>query len=129
MKPLNKPFICGIAGDSGVGKSTLTGLLIDIIGKRLIVVLNGDDMHKWERGHKNWQIFTPLNPRSNKIHLDYEQLYALRKGEMIERVRYSHKTGRFTRPVKIAPNKFIVLQGLHPFQDRKSTRLNSSHRL
>lgn len=110
-----KAFMLGIGGDSGVGKSTLTEGLSDLIGEKQIVILNGDDSHKWERGNKNWQLFTHLDPKANYIHKDVEHLYALAEGNTIERVTYNHKNGKFSNSTKIEKNQFILFQGLHPF--------------
>jgi uridine kinase len=117
----DKPYILGIGGNSGVGKSTLTRILQSTLGQENIVVLNGDDAHKWERGNKQWNVFTHLNPSSNKIHQDFEHVYALHKGKAIERVGYDHKTGLFSNPSTMQSKRFILLQGLHPFF-LKSTR-------
>ena len=110
-----KPFVVGIAGDSGVGKSTFSERVKNLIGKNRIAILNGDDSHKWERGDEKWQLFTHLNPKANFIHKDVDQLYALVDGKIIERVSYNHKTGKFTRPSYVEKNKYIIFQGLHPF--------------
>ncbi|MEK6909761.1 MAG: hypothetical protein AABW61_01650, partial [Candidatus Aenigmatarchaeota archaeon] len=53
-KPKDRPTIIGIGGDSGAGKSTNTELLTEIFGGKNTLIVNGDDMHKWERGNENW---------------------------------------------------------------------------
>lgn len=111
----NKPLISGIGGNSGVGKSTLTQALTNVVGIQNSVVLNGDDAHKWERGDRQWRLFTHLNPKSNKIHADYEDVFALRNGKIIERSLYSHATGKFSQSIKVSPHEIIFFQGLHPF--------------
>lgn len=111
----DKPTIIGIGGDSGAGKSTNAELLSDIFGKRNSLVVNGDDMHKWERGNEKWQVFTHLNPEANKLHDELQQAVALSEWNTINRVAYDHKTGKFTNPVEVEPNQFIIFEGLHPF--------------
>lgn len=108
-------FLLAIAGDSGVGKSTLASTIETVVGSNQIVVVNGDDIHKWERGNPNWQNVTHLNPKANHIHTDFEHAVALMRGEPIERLSYDHSTGTFIGPVKIYPNRFIMFQGLMPF--------------
>ena len=109
------PFIFGIAGDSSVGKSTLAKILGTVVGQEQLIMLNGDDGHKWERGNNNWQFQTHLNPLANRIHKDAEQLYELVDGRTIERRVYSHRTGKFGKRQLLSKTDFILFQGLHPF--------------
>ncbi len=110
-----KPTFIGIGGDSGAGKSTSAELLSDIFGNKNTVIVNGDDMHKWERGNENWKVFTHLNPDANKLHKELEQAIALSEWNKLSRVTYDHKTGKFTEPVEVEPNQFVIFEGLHPF--------------
>lgn len=114
-KPKDKPTLIGIGGDSGAGKTTTAELLADVFGNTNTLTVNGDDMHKWERGDENWKVFTHLNPLANRLHQELEQTVALNEWNRITRVMYDHKTGKFTNPVEIEPNTFIVFEGLHPF--------------
>ncbi len=112
---IEKPLFVGIAGDSGVGKSTLANSFEKIVGSINFLRVDGDDVHRWERGHENWKIFTHLNPKSNNIHLDLQQSSHLLNGEIIERKSYDHATGKFTTPLLREAKRFIVFQGLMPF--------------
>ena len=104
----------GVGGDSAAGKSSLLGKISAIIGNQLLII-EGDGEHKWERGHKNWSKFTHLDPKANLIHKQEEVIRDLKFNNSIFRSDYSHKTGKFTKPLKIIPKKFIVIAGLHPF--------------
>lgn len=108
-----KPFIIGIAGDSGAGKTRLANLLLDLFGHHNTLVVKGDDVHRWPRGDQRWQIFTHLNPKSNLLHLDADHLANLRQGLTIERSFYDHQVGQFTQPTKVIPNRFVIAEGLH----------------
>ncbi|MDC6350601.1 hypothetical protein PP178_03480 [Zeaxanthinibacter sp. PT1] len=110
-----KPFLVGIGGDSGVGKSTLTELLTALFGKSQVTIIRGDDMHRWERGHDRWNDLTHLSPKANHLHEDIKQLKLLRTGKSIRRRLYDHGTGKFTEPFKIHPQKLVIFEGLHPF--------------
>ena len=57
---LSKCNVFAIAGDSGSGKSTLGDLLKGTFSDSFI--LECDRYHRWERGHKNWDEVTHLNP-------------------------------------------------------------------
>lgn len=111
----NKPITIGIGGDSGAGKTTLSELLIKTFGIKNTLVVNGDDMHRWERYDEHWKSQTHLNPNSNRLHLDYYQAIQLIKGKPVQRSFYDHTTGIFTNPVDITPTKFLLFVGLHPF--------------
>lgn len=110
-----KPFVVGIAGDSGVGKTKLAQALEQLVGARNTVRLCGDDVHKWERGHENWNIVTHLNPKGNNVHLDLEQIAAFLRGESIRRPVYDHTTGTFGKPLLLEPKRFTIFEGLMPF--------------
>lgn len=111
----NKPFLVGIGGDSGVGKSTLTGLLTNLFGEHNMTIIRGDDMHRWERGHDKWDEITHLSPKANHLYEDIRHLKTLKDGKKVLRRFYDHSTGKFTEPSNVYPNKIIVFEGLHPF--------------
>jgi uridine kinase len=112
---INKPFVVGIGGDSGVGKTRLAQSFEQLIGPRNTVRLCGDDVHKWERGHENWNVVTHLNPKGNNIHLDLEQITAFLRGESIHRPVYDHASGTFSKPLLLEPKRFTIFEGLMPF--------------
>ncbi len=104
----------GIGGDSGVGKSLLLTNLTLIFRDKLLEI-EGDGEHKWERGDKNWDKFTHLDPKANYIHKQAEGINELKQNRAIYRSEYDHDTGKFTTPSKLLPKEIIVISGLHPF--------------
>ena len=114
-KMLYQPCMIGIAGDSATGKTTLASLICTIFGAQETSVVNGDDMHRWERGHNQWEQFTHLNPKANLLHLNLLHQLRLQKGRSVERERYDHESGRFTAPQQVPFNRVIVFEGLHSF--------------
>jgi uridine kinase len=107
------PYLIGIAGDSGTGKTTYAALIREVFGARDIAVVAGDDMHKWERGDEMWEKMTHLNPRANTLHTELKSALTLRNGESVLRRRYDHTVGKFTIPKKLESKKIIVFEGLH----------------
>lgn len=109
------PYLIGIGGDSGCGKTTLSSAIEGVFHTRNTTVIRGDDMHRWERGHEKWAEFTHLDPRANELHAEVNYLSALRRGQPIYRRHYDHTTGQFSNEQMITGNKIIIFEGLHPF--------------
>lgn len=114
-KMLYQPCMIGIAGDSATGKTTTAALIADIFGRSETSVVNGDDMHRWERGHNEWKRFTHLNPKANLLHLNMLHQLRFKKGKSVTREKYDHDSGMFTLPQDIPFNRVIVFEGLHTF--------------
>lgn len=109
------PFLIGIGGNSGVGKSTLTDGLSSIFGSRNTTVVRGDDMHKWQRGHTKWKEHTHLDPKANHLHREAYFLKRLKSGRKIHRRHYDHDIGQFTDEKPIYAKSIVIFEGLHPF--------------
>ncbi len=114
-KMLYQPYIIGIAGDSATGKTTLANSLLTLFGENNTTILNGDDMHKWERGNEKWNEITHLNPKANNLHLNMWHLLKLIKGGTVLRKHYNHNNGNFDKADKIHINRIVLLEGLHSF--------------
>jgi uridine kinase/ribulose-5-phosphate 4-epimerase/fuculose-1-phosphate aldolase len=112
---MQKPVLIGITGESGVGKSTIAEIISLFLGIENATIISTDDLHRWERGNKNWETYTHLNPTANNLELGDEHLRALSAGNHIWRSKYNHSTGHFDPPIKITPKKFIIIEGLHAF--------------
>jgi uridine kinase len=107
------PVLIGVAGDSGAGKTTLCQLLAQALGETRLTVINGDDYHRWPRGHEKWQVYTHLNIRGSNVHQQLEHAVAMHAGRSIVKGVYDHSTGQFTHPQEIDPSQYIVFSGLH----------------
>lgn len=114
-KMLYQPCMIGIAGDSASGKTTMAALVSAIFGASETSVVNGDDLHRWERGHNKWEGYTHLNPKANLLHLNLLHQLRLKKGKPVMREKYDHDSGMFTLPQNIPFNRVIVFEGLHSF--------------
>lgn len=118
-----RPILIGIGGDSGSGKDFCRQLLERVLGRDQVVGLNGDDHHKWPRGHESWNVFTHLDPAGNDLRSQHRHAVALRDGRAVVRTTYDHATGTFTDPAMMDPNQYIVLSGLHPFYQQQLRNL------
>lgn len=108
-----KPFVVGIAGDSGAGKDTLADSLEGLFGAHSVARLSGDDYHLWDRQKPMWQVMTHLNPMANDLESFTNDLIALADGKPILSRHYDHETGKKSRPFHIKSNDFIIVSGLH----------------
>ena len=108
-----KPFVIGIAGDSGSGKDTFAEAITQLFGTHSVVNLSGDDYHLWDRQKPMWQVMTHLNPMANDLEGYSSDLMALTDGKSIQSQHYDHTTGKTGKPVRMDSNDFIVASGLH----------------
>lgn len=108
-----KPFVIGVAGDSGAGKDTFSDAIKGLFGGHSVTTLSGDDYHLWDRQKPMWQVMTHLNPMANDLEGFANDLVALTDGKPINARHYNHTTGRMSRPFVTHSNDFIIASGLH----------------
>jgi uridine kinase len=109
------PFLVGIGGNSGTGKTTISEAISELFTNINSTIICGDDMHKWQRGHKNWEEFTHLDPKANNLHEEILILKKIKKGQIVSRRNYDHLTGTFTKKERLKTKNIIIFEGLHPF--------------
>lgn len=109
------PFLVGIGGNSGAGKSTVARALEEVFQKRKVTLINGDDIHRWERGNNKWSKFTHFDPKANHLHNEIGMLKDLKRGLSILRRKYDHSKGDFGEEKQLKPSNLILYEGLHPF--------------
>ncbi|CAH0263470.1 MULTISPECIES: hypothetical protein [Pseudomonas] len=108
-----KPFVIGVAGDSGAGKDTYSDAIKGLFGGHSVTTLSGDDYHLWDRQKPMWQVMTHLNPMANDLEGFANDLVALTDSKNIHSRHYDHQTGRMSRPFMIKSNDFVIASGLH----------------
>lgn len=108
-----KPFVVGVAGDSGAGKDTFADAIAGLFGEHSVVKLSGDDYHLWDRQKPMWQVMTHLNPMANDLEGFCNDLVSLTDGKGVTSRHYDHQTGRMSKPFQIESNDFIITSGLH----------------
>jgi uridine kinase len=108
-----KPFVLGVAGDSGAGKDTFVDAISGLFGEHSVVKLSGDDYHLWDRQKPMWRVLTHLNPMANDLEGFYNDLVSLTDGRSAISRHYDHKTGKMSMPFRIDSNDIIVASGLH----------------
>lgn len=108
-----KPFVIGVAGDSGSGKDTYVDSISGLFGLHSVVSFSGDNYHLWDRQKPMWQVMTHLNPMSNDLESYSRDLLSLIDGKSIMSKQYNHQTGKMSMPVLVRSNDFIFSSGLH----------------
>jgi phosphoribulokinase len=119
MSKPDRVVLIGVAGDSGCGKSTFLRRLTDLFGEELITVICLDDYHSLDRKQRKETGITALDPRANNFDLMYEQIKALKSGQIIDKPIYNHETGMIDPPERVEANHIIVVEGLHPLYDER----------
>jgi len=109
----SRPVSIGVAGDSGVGKTTFSNSLAAIFGESSIAEVSGDDYHNWDRLSPMWRTMTHLNPKANKLFHLVKDVRSLLDGNPVNARSYNHSTGNFS-PTKITNSRDVILvEGLH----------------
>jgi uridine kinase len=108
-----KPFVIGIAGDSGAGKDTFSNAISNLFGSHSVAAISGDDYHLWDRHQPMWQVMTHINPMANDLESFAKNLISLTDGRSIQASHYDHNTGKMGRPFTVRSNDIIIASGLH----------------
>ena len=115
------PFIIGIAGGSGSGKSTITRKIIKAAGEAHTAVIIQDNYYQDQSGLTIEQrILTNYDhPNAFDWTLMASQISDLSNGLPIEMPQYDYtQHTRATQTIRIAPVKIIVLEGIFALYDQ-----------
>lgn len=126
--PHNKPFVIGVAGGSGSGKSTVTRQVLASIGPDMASVLYQDDyyldqthMSPEERRKTNYD-----HPQAFDWPLMMQHLQALRRSEPIEMPSYDFTAhNRASQTITVKPAPVIVVEGLFALYDADLRKMMS----
>jgi phosphoribulokinase len=113
--PLHHPFVLGIIGDSGSGKSTVSRGVRELIGSDRVSTLELDDYHRYSRAERLELGLTALNPMVHNLSLMQEHLQLLRRGRPVRNRSYDHTDGTFGPPHTLEPEEVVVVRGLLGF--------------
>ena len=127
-KTNNKPFVIGVAGGSGSGKSTVTRQVLASVGPDMASVLYQDDyyldqshMSPEERRKTNYD-----HPQAFDWPLMVQHLQALRRGEAIEMPSYDFtQDNRASKTIHLKPAPVIVVEGLFALYDADLRKMMS----
>jgi len=106
------PFVLGIIGDSGSGKTTVADAVATLLGPARVADLRLDDYHRFTREERAERGLTALNPMVQNVPLMEEHLQLLRRGRPIRNRSYNHADGTFGPIRTIDPRDFVLVRGL-----------------
>lgn len=115
-----QPFIIGVAGGSGSGKSTVSQQVLAAFGADMVSVVMQDDYYN-DQTHLSPEVRSQQNydhPQAFEWPLLLQHIQSLRNGQAIEMPEYDftiHTRSNRTIPVKPAP--VIVIEGLFALYD------------
>lgn len=113
--PRHLPFVLGIIGDSGSGKSTVSRGVRELIGPDRVGTLELDDYHRYSRAERQELQLTALNPMVHNLSLVQEHLQLLRRGRPVRNRSYDHTDGTFGPLRTLEPEEVVVVRGLLGF--------------
>jgi phosphoribulokinase len=112
---LHHPFVLGIIGDSGSGKSTVSRGVRELIGADRVSTLELDDYHRYSRAERQELQLTALNPMVHNLSLMQEHLQLLRRGRPVRNRSYDHTDGTFGPLRTMEPQEVVIVRGLLGF--------------
>jgi len=127
-KSNNTPFVIGVAGGSGSGKSTVTREVLASIGPEMVAVVMQDDYYldqthlpPEERYKTNYD-----HPDAFDWPLMMQHVQALRRGEAIEIPEYDFSLhNRSSKTITVKPAPVIVIEGLFALYDADLRKMMS----
>ncbi len=123
---MNKPFIIGITGGSGSGKTTFIKDIRDKFSESELCIISQDDYyrprHEQETDEKGYQNFDlPQSIDKKTFHADLEKLL---NGETVEKMEYLFNNKEAEGTIKFfKPAPIIIVEGLFVFHYKKIRRL------
>ncbi len=116
------PFIIGVAGGSGSGKTTVVNHIIERVGKDNLVLIQHDSYYR-DLKHLNFEDRAKQNfdhPSSLETELMVRHIEALSKGYSVEVPVYDFKNHvRKEESVSLAPKPVILIDGILIFFEKE----------
>ena len=121
-----QPFLIGIAGGTGSGKSTVARKIVEGLPQENVSIIDHDsyyrdrsDLSLEERSHLNFDHPDALDNDLLVTHLEQ-----LRAGGVVDVPNYDFKThGRLAERRRVEPTRIIVVEGILVFVDERIRKL------
>lgn len=115
---MNKPYVIGISGGSGSGKTSFIKELVKNVGKEYISVVSQDDYYlpkKKQRTDKKVKVNFDL-PTAIDRELFFKDMQRLINNIAIEKTEYTfNNRNKKPKTIKVAPTPILVMEGLFIF--------------
>ncbi|MBN2142521.1 hypothetical protein JW711_04275 [Candidatus Woesearchaeota archaeon] len=106
-----KPFLIGVTGAGGAGKTTLGNNLVLFYGIENCVSVDLDD-YLISRDERAILEISGYNPRANKLLKANEDISNLAERKPISKLRYAHATGKVLPEEIVLPKELVVVEGV-----------------
>ena len=118
----DRPYLIGISGGSGGGKTSVANILYTCLGKENCLLFSMDTYYKdlTPEQEKNLNNYNFDTPDALDLDLLSEHLSSLMKWKSIEMPTYDFATNKRQKETKhLKPNKFIIFEGILAFHDKR----------
>jgi len=109
------PFVLGVIGDSGSGKSIVSDAVRQLIGSERVTDVRLDDYLRFTRAERKQKGLSSLNPEVHDFELMHSHLRLLRAGRSIRVRSYEHADGTFGAMRTVEPREVVLVRGLLGF--------------
>jgi uridine kinase len=116
----NKPFVIGVAGGSGSGKSTVTREVLASVGPEMVAIVMQDDYYldQTHLSPEERRLTNYDHPKAFDWPLMVQHVRTLRSGQPIEMPVYDFAAdNRSSQTITVKPAPVIVIEGLFALFD------------
>ncbi len=119
---VSQPFVIGIAGGTGRGKTTVTQAIVDAVGSAQVALLPMDNYYQ-DNAHLPFEERTKLNydhPGVFDLELYLEDIGRILRGQSVRMPQYSFKEyTRNAETILVRPAPVVVLEGIMVLVDAR----------
>ncbi|NQU79879.1 hypothetical protein HQ545_09000 [Candidatus Woesearchaeota archaeon] len=110
-KTRNRPFVIGITGAGGAGKTTFGKNIAEYYGCESCISIDLDD-YLIPRDIRGKLGLTGYDPRANKLNLARENIEDLLNNKTIVKPCYDHSTGNVVTNETVTPKELVIIEGV-----------------
>lgn len=106
-----KPFVIGITGAGGAGKTTFGKNIEKYYGSANCVSIDLDD-YLISREMRGKLEISGYHPKANKLFLARKNITDIKNKKQISKPRYDHSAGQFLEDEIVEPRELIIVEGI-----------------